>query len=43
MATDTQGPQPPATTKTVFKNPLLYSSVLVGIVLLFVVWTLFSR
>ena len=43
MPTDAQGPQPPATTKTVFKNPLLYSSVLVGIVLLFVVWTLFSR
>jgi hypothetical protein len=43
MLTDAQGPQPPATTKTAFKNPLLYSSMLVGIVLLFVVWTLFSR
>src|SRR5260370_23417479 len=43
MLTDAQGPQPPATTKTAFKNPLLYSSLLVGIVLLFVVWTLFSR
>ncbi len=43
MLTDAQGPRPPATTKTAFKNPLLYSSMLVGIVLLFVVWTLFSR
>jgi hypothetical protein len=30
-------------TKTVLKNPLLYSSVLVGIALLFVGWILFSR
>src|SRR5258707_15250109 len=43
MLTDAQGPQPPATTKTAFKNPLLYYSLLVGIVLLFVVWTLFYR
>jgi hypothetical protein len=43
MPSDAHGPQPPATTKRVFKNPLLYSSLLVGIVLLFVVWTLFSR
>ena len=43
MTTDAQGPQPPATTKTALKSPLLYSSLLVGIVLLFVVWTLLSR
>jgi len=30
-------------TKTVLKNPLLYSSVLVGIALLVVAWILFSR
>ena len=43
MLTDAQDPQPPARTKTALKNPLLYSSVFVGIILLFTVWTLFSR
>jgi hypothetical protein len=43
MSIDAQGPQPPAKTKTVLQNPLLYSSVFVGIILLFTVWTLFSR
>lgn len=43
MFTDSQPPQPQAKTKTVFKNPLLYSSILVGIVLLIVGWILFSR
>jgi hypothetical protein len=43
MFTDARGPQPPAKTKSAFTNPLLYSSILVGIVLLFTVWTLFSR
>jgi hypothetical protein len=40
VLTDTQG-KPPA--KTVLKNPLLYSSVVVGIALLVVLWILFSR
>jgi len=40
MLTDTQQ-KPPA--KSAFKNPLLYSSVVVGIALLVVVWILFSR
>ena len=43
MLTDDPVPQPSAKTKSAFKNPLLYSSMLVGIVLLFVVWTLLSR
>ena len=43
MLTDARDPRPSANTKSAFKNPLLYSSMLVGIVLLFVVWTLFSR
>ena len=43
MLTDAPVPQPSGKTKSAFKNPLLYSSMLVGIVLLFVVWTLFSR
>jgi hypothetical protein len=43
MLTDARGPHPPAKTNSAFKNPLLYSSMLVGIVLLFTVWTLFSR
>ena len=43
MLTDARGPQPPAKTKFVVKNPLLYSSMLLGIVLLFTVWTLLSR
>ena len=43
MFTDPQPPQTQAKTKTVFKNPLLYSSILVGIVLLIVGWILFSR
>ena len=36
-------PQPPAKTRTVFKTPLFYSSLLVGIALLVVGWILFSR
>jgi hypothetical protein len=36
-------PQPPAKTRTIFKHPLLYSSLLVGIVLLVVVWIFVSR
>jgi hypothetical protein len=43
MLTDARGPQPPAKTNSAFNNPLLYSSMLLGIVLLFTVWTLFSR
>jgi hypothetical protein len=43
MLTEAPAPRIPAKTKSAFKNPLLYSSMLVGIVLLFVVWTLFSR
>jgi hypothetical protein len=43
MLTDARGPQPPAKTKSAVKNPLIYSSMLLGIVLLFTVWTLFSR
>jgi hypothetical protein len=43
MLADAGSPEPPRKTKSAFKNPLLYSSILVGIVLLFVVWTLFSR
>ena len=43
MLTDAPVPRPPAKPKSAFKNPLLYSSMLVGIVLLFVVWTLLSR
>ena len=43
MLTDAPVPQPSPKTKSAFKNPLLYSSMLVGIVLLFVFWTLFSR
>jgi hypothetical protein len=43
MLTDGRGPDPPAKTNSAFKNPLLYSSMLLGIVLLFTVWTLFSR
>lgn len=43
MLTDARGPHPPAKTNSAFKNPLLYSSMLLGIVLLFTVWTLFSR
>ena len=40
MLTETQDK---TRTKTVLKNPLLYSSVLVGIALLVVAWILFSR
>ena len=40
MLTDTQG-KPQA--KTLFKNPLLYSSIVVGAALLVVVWILYSR
>ena len=43
MLTDARGPQPPAKSTSTLKNPLLYSSMLVGIILLFTVWTLFSR
>ena len=43
MLTEAPAPQPSGKIKSVFKNLLLYSSMLVGIVLLFVVWTLFSR
>jgi hypothetical protein len=43
MRTDAQGPEPPAETKTVLRSPLLYSSMVVGLILLFTVWTLFSR
>lgn len=43
MLTDARGPHPAAKANSAFKNPLLYSSMLVGIVLLFTVWTLFSR
>jgi len=43
MLTEAPAPQPSAKTKSAFKNPLLYSSMLVGIVLMFVVWTLLSR
>ena len=38
-----QKPLPPPKTRTIFKNPLLYSSLLVGIALLVVGWVLFSR
>jgi hypothetical protein len=43
MLTNSQVPQPPGKTKTAFKNPLLYSSLLVGIVILVVAWIFFSR
>jgi hypothetical protein len=43
MLINAQGPQPPPKTKAAFKNPLLYSSLLVGIVLLVVAWILFAR
>src|SRR5260370_37388217 len=38
-----QKPLPPPKTRTIFKSPLLYSSLLVGIALLVVGWILFSR
>ncbi|HLZ93612.1 MAG TPA: PKD domain-containing protein [Candidatus Acidoferrum sp.] len=43
MLIDAPNPPPPQKTRTAFKNPLLYSSILVGIVLLAVLWILFSR
>ena len=43
MLTNAQVPQPTPKTKTAFKNPLLYSSLLVGIVILVVAWIFFSR
>ncbi len=43
MLTNAQVPQSPPKTKTAFKNPLLYSSLLVGIVILVVAWIFFSR
>jgi hypothetical protein len=43
MLTNTQGRQPPPKTKTAFKNPLLYSSFLLGMVLLVVAWIFLSR
>jgi hypothetical protein len=43
MRTDAQGPEPPAETKTALRSPLLYSSMVLGLILLFTVWTLFSR
>lgn len=41
MFTDAR--MPPAPEKSIFKNPLLYSSTLVGLALLVVGWILFSR
>lgn len=35
--------RPEQTTKSPFKNPLLYSSILVGLVLLVVMWVMLSR
>ena len=43
MLTNAHVPQPPTKTKSAFKNPLLYSSLLVGIVILVVAWIFFSR
>jgi hypothetical protein len=43
MLTDARDPKPPVKTNSAFKNPVLYSSLLMGVVLLFIVWTLFSR
>jgi len=43
MLTNTKVPQPTPKTKTAFKNPLLYSSLLIGIVILVVTWILFAR
>ncbi len=43
MLTEIPALKPSGKTRSAFKNPLLYSSMLVCIVLLFVVWTLFSR
>jgi len=43
MLTNTKVPQPTPKTKTAFKNPLLYSSLLIGIVILVVAWILFAR
>jgi hypothetical protein len=40
VLTDSQAKPP---TRTVLKNPLLYSSLVVGVVLLVVAWILFSR
>jgi hypothetical protein len=43
MLTNTQVPQLPPKTKTAFKSPLLYSSFLLGVVLVVVAWIFFSR
>jgi hypothetical protein len=43
MLTNAHVPQPSPKTKSAFKNPLLYSSLLVGIVILVVAWIFFSR
>jgi hypothetical protein len=43
MLTNPQVPPPSPNNKTAFKNPLFYSSFLVGLVLLVVAWIFFSR
>jgi len=43
MLTNSQGPQPTPRTKAAFKNPLLYSSLLVGIVIIVMARILFAR
>ena len=43
MLTNPQVPPPSPKNKTAFKNPLFYSSFLVGLVLLVVAWIFFSR
>ena len=43
MLTDPQPVQQPATPKSPFKNPILYSSLALMAVLLYVLWIFFSR